>query len=102
MASWKPLDDKESKLAVAAFDKAMPGVYGVAEAIDEMLNALFTAGIIARAAAVPESEMAQENARLRRNLSKERLDTLNLDSMLDELEDKVKVIRDHIAGREAA
>lgn len=48
MSRWTPLTDKESELAVTAFNKAMPGVFGVAEAIDEMLHALYSIGIIER------------------------------------------------------
>lgn len=100
--SWKPLTDEESKLAVEAFNKAVPGVFGVAEAIDEMLKKMHTASIITRPEEVPDAALAEENRRLRSNLSKERLDALNLDSMLDELEGQVKAIRDHLAGSEAA
>ncbi len=48
MAKWTALTDDESKMAVTAFNKAMPGVFGIAEAIDEMLQALYSVGIIER------------------------------------------------------
>lgn len=49
MSKWKALTDEESKLAVKAFNGAVPGVFGVAEAIDEMLRTLANLGIIERA-----------------------------------------------------
>lgn len=48
MSKWKPLNDEESALAVRAFTGAMPGVYGVAEAIDDMLRTLANLGVITR------------------------------------------------------
>lgn len=48
MKKWEPLSDEESKLAVKAFNGAMPGVYGVAEAIDEMLRTLANLGVLSR------------------------------------------------------
>lgn len=46
--AWVPFTNEESKLAVDAFNKALPGVYGIAEAIDEMLENLVKAGIVSR------------------------------------------------------
>lgn len=48
------------------------------------------------------ARILEENARLKGNLSKERLDALNINSMLDELEEGIKKLRDELAGRIAA
>jgi len=48
MSKWKPLNDEENALAVKAFNGAAPGVFGVPEAIGEMLRTLANLGVITR------------------------------------------------------
>ncbi len=57
MTEWTPLNDEENAFAVKAFNAAVPGVFGVAEAIDEMLRALHRKGVICRTL---NSQYAQE------------------------------------------
>lgn len=45
---YRELNDEESECAVKAFHDALPGVYGLPEAIDEMLKKLHDAKIIKR------------------------------------------------------
>ena len=48
MAKYKPLTSKENRTACKYLTEAQPGIFGLAEAVDVMLEKLHKDGIIKR------------------------------------------------------